>query len=297
MLQNGDADGAVTEFQAALRARPRDTGYRANLGAAYLQKTDFDAAIAEFESALKEPRRMPRCITILGLALKLKDKLPEGIAELRKAAELDPQQADANYTLGVTLWQQGELPQAAEALHSAIRVRPDYAEAHYTLGTVLKQQEKFAEAAAELHETIRLLPDLAGAHTTLAAVLRQTGDAEGATAGSAPGRGTGEENYGHAGGSIRDKLRKAFDEHRRRGCGNFAISRGHCFDARVCGCTLPTGTGATKKRTAEESEKELKKAAELEAVPKGISATQDKAPNSWQAVVAYGWRVYVPLAR
>jgi Tfp pilus assembly protein PilF len=48
------------------------------------------------------------------------------------------------------------------------------------LGTTLKQQGNLQDAAKELEEAIRLQPDFAGAHTTLATVLRQLGDREGA---------------------------------------------------------------------------------------------------------------------
>jgi len=45
---------------------PDDSGYKGNLGAAYLQVADFDTAISEFEAALKNfPRRMQPCTTTL----------------------------------------------------------------------------------------------------------------------------------------------------------------------------------------------------------------------------------------
>jgi len=36
-MQSGDGQGAIREFQAAIRLRPHDSGYIGNLGAAYLQ--------------------------------------------------------------------------------------------------------------------------------------------------------------------------------------------------------------------------------------------------------------------
>jgi len=47
-LQTGDGQGAVAEFQAAIRLRSEDSGYIGNLGAAYLQIADFDSAMADF---------------------------------------------------------------------------------------------------------------------------------------------------------------------------------------------------------------------------------------------------------
>jgi len=49
-LQTGDGNGRIAEFREALRLRPDDSGYKGNLGAAYLQVADFDTAISEFES-------------------------------------------------------------------------------------------------------------------------------------------------------------------------------------------------------------------------------------------------------
>ena len=99
---------ARREFEAALRLRPDDTGYRTNLGTAYLQKADFDSAITQFKTALNAAPQDATLHYDLGLALKLKDQLPDAVAEFEKAAELDPKLADAHYTLGVT-WQQSDI--------------------------------------------------------------------------------------------------------------------------------------------------------------------------------------------
>ena len=78
MIQAGDAASAIPEFEAALRLQPDDTGYRTNLGTAYLQKADFDAAIAQFQSALKATPQDATLHYDLGLALKLKDQIAGG---------------------------------------------------------------------------------------------------------------------------------------------------------------------------------------------------------------------------
>ena len=181
-MQRGEGEAAVKEFQEAIRLRPDDSGFRGNLGIAYLQLSDFDAAEEQLRQALKMTPDNASLHYDLALALKLKDNLPAAIAEMKKAIELDPKLVDAYYTLGITLWQQGEFPAAVEQLRKAVELKPDYAEAYYTLGSVLKQMNQLPEAAQALREAIRLQPTFAGAHTTLAAVLRQMGDTAGAEA-------------------------------------------------------------------------------------------------------------------
>jgi len=112
LIQAGQANDSIPEFEAALRFRPDDAGYRTNLGTAYLQKTDFDGAIAQFQSALKTAPQDATLHYDLGLALKLKDQLVEALEEFRKAEALDPTQPDIHYTLGVTLRQSGRLTRA-----------------------------------------------------------------------------------------------------------------------------------------------------------------------------------------
>jgi tetratricopeptide (TPR) repeat protein len=45
---------AISEFESALQLlHPNDPGYTENLGTGYLQTADFDGAIAQFQRALK----------------------------------------------------------------------------------------------------------------------------------------------------------------------------------------------------------------------------------------------------
>ena len=53
LMQGGEGDASVMEFQAALKLRLDDTGIRGNLGIAYLEKSELDRAVRELREALK----------------------------------------------------------------------------------------------------------------------------------------------------------------------------------------------------------------------------------------------------
>ena len=153
-------------------------------------------------------------------------------------------------------------------MRKALHTKPDYAEAYYTLGTVLKQQEKWADAAVSLREAIRLEPELAGAHTTLAAVLRQTGDAEGAAAESRAGvalaKKTTDLQAAVAATNSGKRLMNAGDL-------DAAISQFRSAIASTLGYAhahYQLGVALQRKGEREEANKELQKAAELEAETK-----------------------------
>lgn len=66
-LAKGEADKAVVHAEAAVQAEPRNAGYRAMLGAAYLESGRFQAAATSFGDALDLGDTDPR--TVLSYAL------------------------------------------------------------------------------------------------------------------------------------------------------------------------------------------------------------------------------------
>lgn len=66
-LQKGQADKAIAHAEAAVLAEPRNPGFRALLGAAYLEAGRFDSAATSFGDALDLGNEDPR--TVLSFAL------------------------------------------------------------------------------------------------------------------------------------------------------------------------------------------------------------------------------------
>jgi Flp pilus assembly protein TadD len=115
-LQKGETGAAITHAEAAVLANPRDPGFRALLGTAYLEAGRFQSAAQSFEDALALGEGDPR--TVLSYALS-KTAVGEQQAALAKLGEwensLDP--ADAGLALALA----GDAQRGVFLLTNAVR--------------------------------------------------------------------------------------------------------------------------------------------------------------------------------
>lgn len=72
LAQKGDQDGAIRQFQEALKTNPYDTKTHGSLGIAFADKGDLDAAIRQFQEVLRINPDDTKSQTNLGKALALK---------------------------------------------------------------------------------------------------------------------------------------------------------------------------------------------------------------------------------
>ena len=114
-LRRGELDKAISEFQAALDIRSRNTETHYSLGAALIQNN-------------------------LGNALARKQLWDEAIDHLQEAVRLRPDYADAYFNLGSVLFQQGRIDQAIAQWQKALAIRPRDAEAHRNVASALRKQ-------------------------------------------------------------------------------------------------------------------------------------------------------------
>ena len=98
-LRRGELDKAISQFQAALDIRSRNTETHYSLGAALIQNN-------------------------LGNAFARKQLWDEAIDHLQKAVRLRPDYADAYFNLGSVLFQQGRIDQAIAQWQKALAIRP-----------------------------------------------------------------------------------------------------------------------------------------------------------------------------
>jgi tetratricopeptide (TPR) repeat protein len=115
-LAKGEANKAIAYAEAAVLADPRNPGYRALLGAAYLEAGRFEAAATSFGDALDLGDTAPR--TVLSFALA-KIALGEG----RAASAVLDQYADSidPADLGLALALAGQPERGAGVLINAVR--------------------------------------------------------------------------------------------------------------------------------------------------------------------------------
>ena len=151
-LRKGELDKAISEFQAALNIRSRNTETHYSLGAALIQNN-------------------------LGNALARKQLWEEAIDHLQEAVRLRPDYADAYFNLGSVLFQQGRIDQAIAQWQKALAIRPTDAEAHRSVASALRKQGNVKEAIAEYEQALNVVPEDSVALNNLAWILATSSDA------------------------------------------------------------------------------------------------------------------------
>jgi tetratricopeptide (TPR) repeat protein len=151
-LRRGELDKAISEFQAALNIRSRNTETHYSLGAALIQNN-------------------------LGNALARKQLWDEAIDHLQEAVRLRPDYADAYFNLGSVLFQQGRIDQAIAQWQKALAIRPRDAEAHRNVASALRKQGNVKEAIAEFEQALNIVPEDSVALNNLAWILATSSDA------------------------------------------------------------------------------------------------------------------------
>ncbi len=134
MLQaRGEWEGAVTEYESALRVRPRDAVVNNALGGVLLAAGRVDEAIIHLGAAVKDRPDYFDAHYNLGNALASKADFSGAAVQFRTATRLKPDDADAEANLGSALAQMGRLSEAKSHYRRALELNPGHALAHENL--------------------------------------------------------------------------------------------------------------------------------------------------------------------
>ena len=192
LQENGDLEGAIAEYRAALRLEPGYAPPHTNLGAALADKGDLEGAIAEFRTALRlrarlrappyqprgravgqgghggRDRRIPHRpsastpntrlpIPTSGPRFVTRGDSDGAIAEFRTALRLHPNDVLAHFNLGTCLQAKEDIDGAIVEYRTALRLDPTYALAHTNLGKALQAKGDLALAGKEFEEALQLI--------------------------------------------------------------------------------------------------------------------------------------------
>ncbi len=133
----GDAEGAIKEFQLAIRLNPNDAEAHLKLAEALGDGLDFDGAIAELRASIRINPNDAAAHTDLGVMLLTKFDQNGAIAEYRTAIRLDPNDELAHSNLGAALADRGDMDGAIAEFRTAVRINPNDARWHMNLGAAL----------------------------------------------------------------------------------------------------------------------------------------------------------------
>ncbi len=171
LLDQGEADEAISQFQEAIRFKPDYADAHIDLGVALLNQGQTDGAIGQFQEAIRLEPDYAEAYMNLGIALLNQGHADEAIGQYQEAIRLEPDYAEAHYNLGIALLNQDRTDGAISQFQEAIRLKPDYAEARNNLGAALLNRDQTDEAISQFQEAIRLKPDYADAQRNLASAL------------------------------------------------------------------------------------------------------------------------------
>lgn len=128
---------SVSLFQHDLDVTSDNFRGHANLGEALMNRGDLDAAIREYEVALSINPKDYISHSNLGVAQKGKGNLDEAIRQYQAALAINPKDSISYVNLGVALAFKGDLDSAIKAFQEALAVDPKSIEAQNNLGNAL----------------------------------------------------------------------------------------------------------------------------------------------------------------
>ncbi len=130
LSQQGDPNGAIEEYQAALQLDSSLAQAHRGLGAVYLDKHEWKLAQASLQKSAHLAPHHSQTFFWLGRAYLAQQHFSSATSAFLRAIQLSPTDAIIYSDLGLGYMAQGFSHEAAQALSQAIRLQPDLAEAH-----------------------------------------------------------------------------------------------------------------------------------------------------------------------
>lgn len=192
--REGDAQEAITSYNAARQLRPDYLPVFVNLGNIYLQLNRLDQAETNFRRALEVNENIAAAQYGLGQAALSKRSYAGAAGHLEKALLLAPEANRLHYALAMAYRGLGKMDQAQSHLAQSgtvgVRVSDPLvdglqdlikgARLHLIRGRTALEARRFSEAVDQFRKAVAAQPDSLPAHINLGAALSQTGDLPGA---------------------------------------------------------------------------------------------------------------------
>ena len=175
--QEGDINGAITEFERALALDPSNVNVRNSLGVCHGVLGDLEKAAAEFNTAARLDPSEAMALYNLGMVCLL------GEGEREKALDYLNRSRLLGGDLFETAFQTGKLylemkrpAEARECLERAAEVRPASGMAHRYLGDCWAALEHDPEALSAYQRAVKLNPNDADALSALGSLMDRIGE-------------------------------------------------------------------------------------------------------------------------
>ncbi len=180
LFENGDYEGAVAAFRAAIEQDPENADAYVSAGSAYLRLERLSEAARAFRKAIDLSPDSARAHLGLGQTYQLYGDYESAFSELSKALELDRNDVEVVYALAVFFQKTGNVEQEVAALERTLELDPTRSVAYTRLAELYIGNGMFQKATDVLQKAIEVNAQVEQVHTRLAEAYYRSGDLESA---------------------------------------------------------------------------------------------------------------------
>ncbi len=173
LLEKNQFREAITEFDLAIEANPKDALAYYDRGVAYERIEKLDQAVADYTSALALNPKEVRAINNRAVVHIRRKKPQEAIADFTQAIKLAPHDAVCLRNRGLAYHELGKIDEAIADFTQAIKIDRSAPQGYMLRANSLMAQKKFTPAVADFSEVIKLDPRNATAFVGRANALRE----------------------------------------------------------------------------------------------------------------------------
>lgn len=179
-FQNGDFEGAITAYRAALAVKPGSSEVQRKIGEIHFQQQHYEKAAAAFAAYLKLEPRDTDVRNYLGYTYEKLNDYDSAAQEYESTLEYSSADLYALNHLGLAYKQTGRLDEAERTLRKVLELDPkcqrnESKNLHNYLGAIHLEREEIGDAIAEFRESARLFPNDVWPRQQLAALYESHG--------------------------------------------------------------------------------------------------------------------------
>jgi tetratricopeptide (TPR) repeat protein len=177
LLDKNDCDGALADFDSAVRLKPNEAAYHGGRGLVFYQcKRDYARALDAFNQVVRLTPSDAAAWDIRSNCKKLLGDLDGAIADDTKAIQLDPRTAMYHGNRAIAYQEKGDRVNALADFNFEVQASPNSSPAVGNRGLFFLNIGQLDLAIADLTNAIRLDPNSSKAYANRAEAFRQKGD-------------------------------------------------------------------------------------------------------------------------